>query len=75
METRPGIYRHYKGDLYRVLFTAHDSTNGKGPDIGKVVVYVSLSTGQINVRKEWEFHEWVLHPNEPRSIQRFEEQS
>lgn len=47
-------YRHYKGGLYRVLFIAHDSTNG--PDCGRsLVIYVSLSTGRINARTEEEF--------------------
>ncbi|WP_165938804.1 DUF1653 domain-containing protein [Parafrankia sp. BMG5.11] len=27
---RPGIYRHYKGQYYQVLFVAEDSTNGPG---------------------------------------------
>ena len=54
----PGIYRHYKGGLYRVLFTAHDSTNG--PREGStVVVYVSLTTGRINVRAADQFVEPV----------------
>jgi hypothetical protein len=50
----PGIYRHYKGGLYRVLFEAHDSTNG--PHEGRsLVVYVSLTTGRINVRASDQF--------------------
>jgi hypothetical protein len=47
------IYRHYKGDLYRVLFGAMESTN----DLPRrqVVVYVSLKTGEINCRSAEEF--------------------
>lgn len=56
---RAGIYKHYKGDLYRVLFMAHESTNGT-PLHGKFyVVYVSLKTGRVNVRWEHEFHSMV----------------
>lgn len=52
----PGVYRHYKGGRYRLLFLAHVSTNG--PDDGRiVVVYVSLTTGLIHVRDEVQFHE------------------
>ncbi len=54
--TSPGIYRHYKGGLYRVLFNATESTNG--PHNGReLVVYVSLAKGAIRVRAEDEFHE------------------
>jgi len=54
--TSPGIYRHHKGGLYRVLFTARQSTNG--PDVGlPLVVYVSLTKGTVHVRDEQEFHE------------------
>lgn len=52
--TNPGIYRHYKGGLYRVLFTAIMSTNDCA---GKLcVVYVSLTRGTIHVRDEKEFN-------------------
>lgn len=47
MEERvePGVYRHYRGGLYRVLFTAlhHESRRA-------MVVYVSMTHGSINVR-------------------------
>ena len=52
---RAGIYRHYKGHLYRVLFTAWESTNGRPRD--RVVVYASLERGTINVRTFEEFNE------------------
>lgn len=53
-----GIYRHYKGGLYRVLGTALVSTNG--PDTGdRVVVYISLTYGSMHVRDEDEFREQV----------------
>lgn len=53
--TVPGIYLHYKGGLYRVLFTAKMSSNGFARE--NLVVYVSLEKGSINVRHETEFHE------------------
>ena len=36
-EIKPGIYRHYKGGIVRVLFTANHSET-----LGKYVVYIAL---------------------------------
>lgn len=53
-----GIYRHYKGGLYSVLFVARDSTNG--PNEGKnVVVYMDHKHGYVHVRDEEQFKELV----------------
>jgi len=55
------MYRHYKGGLYRRLFNATESTNARvNPrrPLG-VVVYVSLTTGEIHVRDAEEFHGYV----------------
>jgi len=55
--TPPGLYRHYKGGLYRVLFTVQDSTNGR--DEAPMVCYVALEgdhAGNICVRDEAEFN-------------------
>jgi hypothetical protein len=52
------ICRHYKGGLYRVLFSATESTNARvdrDRPLG-VVVYVSLTTDEIHVRDAAEFH-------------------
>lgn len=54
MPVQPGIYKHYGGGRYRVLFEAHNSTNGPREGIS-MVVYVSLTTGRINVRDALEF--------------------
>lgn len=54
MPVQPGIYKHYGGGRYRVLFEAHDSTNGPREGLS-MVVYVSLTTGRINVRDALEF--------------------
>lgn len=49
-----GIYRHFRGGLYTVLFEAVESTNG--PDEGKPkVIYVSHETGRISCRLTSEF--------------------
>lgn len=54
---RPGIYRHWKGNLYRALFLAQDSTNRPTKKMtlrldtvfesteAPVVIYVSLDPG------------------------------
>ncbi len=63
--TSPGLYRHYKGGLYRVLFVAQDSTNDSDGESTQepVVVYISLTgpkAGTICVRTEDQFSESVL---------------
>lgn len=59
MITKLGVYRHYKGTHYRVLFTSLDSTNG--PDEGRTLVsYISLATGIIYTRAEEDFHTTAL---------------
>ena len=70
----PGLFQHYKGSFYRVLFIAKDSNNS-GND-GNVVVYVSLSEpGRISVRSEAEFDEDVEYELEgstaPLTTKRF----
>jgi hypothetical protein len=55
----PGLFQHYKGAYYRVLFVAKDSNNGPNND-RNVVVYVSLSAlGRVSTRYEDEFDEDV----------------
>ncbi len=56
-----GTYRHHLGGLYTVICCAVDSTNSR---VGvPVVVYVSLSTGQVRVRDQSEFTEIVEWPD------------
>ncbi len=56
--TKPGVWQHFKGGLYRVLGNARLSTNG--PDCGaSMVIYVSLAKGTVHVRAELEFHQRV----------------
>lgn len=57
----PGLYKHYKGGLYRVLFTAWESTNEREREL--LIVYVSLEKGMINVRRKEEFDETVEQPD------------
>jgi hypothetical protein len=54
----PGLFNHYKGAYYRVLFIAKNSNNSGNDE--NVVVYVSLSEpGRISVRDEAEFDETI----------------
>lgn len=43
---KPGLYRHYRGGLYRLLFVAE--THHHNGDLD--AVYVSLSTGKLVTR-------------------------
>jgi hypothetical protein len=64
LEVPPGIYQHYKGDKYRVLFVANDSSNSR--EGNKLVVYVSLKHGTLNCRDLDEFTEVVDWPDGSR---------
>lgn len=83
-EVRPGIYRHYKGGLYTVLFVAEDHETR-----AKQVVYVCHEKGGVTVRPmrgtpddpdgwldEVNLNRGVLDyrgkPFEPKYAQRFE---
>lgn len=66
---KPGLYIHYRGDAYRALFIAWESTNAQPRE--PKVVYASLSEAEgygINVRslKEWnelvEWHDGKMRP-------------
>ena len=52
----PGVFRHFKGGRYRVLFTAKDSETQ-----ADVVVYLSLTNGVIWTRTTAMFTEVVEH--------------
>lgn len=54
----PGIWVHFKGGRYRVLFTAKDSETE-----ADVVVYVSLTKGGVWVRPVAMFTEVVPWPD------------
>lgn len=54
---KPGVYQHYKGGYYLVLFTADDSNNFADHELG--VVYISLDRGKANFRRLTEFLEEV----------------
>ena len=61
-----GIYRHFKGNLYEVLFTAKDCD-----DESEVVVYKALyGDGQIWVRSAAEFGETITRDG--KDYKRFE---
>ncbi len=61
-----GIYRHFKGNLYEVLFLARESD-----DESEVVVYKALyGDGQIWVRSAEEFAETVTRDG--KTFKRFE---
>ena len=69
--TRPGVYRHFRGDMYRVLFTARNTTSGV--DYAQhMVVYVSLYTGgTVSCREVLEFNDYVTTEGGEK-VKRFE---
>ena len=58
-----GIYEHYKGGRYTVLFTARVSTNGL-TEGERLVIYVSHTTGDVCARDLDEFTASVSVPME-----------
>jgi hypothetical protein len=63
---RQGVYRHYKGPRYIVLFVGQDSNNDRNRE--PTVVYMSLTephTGSIRTRRVSEFLESVLIGGKP----------
>lgn len=64
-----GLYRHYKGALYRVLMVVRDSTNAR--DGRRLVVYVSDAQHGAHARDEEEFHEAVCLPGFGGRVPRF----
>ncbi len=55
-------YRHFKGGLYTVLFTAEETTNKRKGNNGGVV-YVSHTYGKIKYRDIDEFIEEIEWPD------------
>ena len=59
MEIKPGIYRHFKGNLYRVIGIAAHSE-----DLSPMVVYQALyGEGGLWVRPAAMWDEWVKKDN------------
>jgi hypothetical protein len=58
----PGVYKHWKGNLYRVLFLIYDSTNSSTTPDELIVVYMALSgehAGELKGRKLTEFKQML----------------
>lgn len=65
MEIKTGLYRHFKGEFYRVRHIAtHSETNER------MVVYESVRGGKVWVRPLTMFNEKVDHGG--KEVQRFE---
>jgi hypothetical protein len=58
----PGLYEHYKGDLYLVIGEADDSTNGRHVPLVQVI-YFSLRKRTLHRRDSAQFSELVQWPN------------
>ncbi len=84
-EFKPGVYRHWKGGMYRALFLAQDSTNRRdtispireSSSQEPVVVYVSLSGDStyqwsIYARELWQWNEKVIGQGLGPMRQRFQ---
>ena len=62
-----GLYRHFKGDLYEVLYLAYDSTD----ENRRLVVYQSWSDYRVWVRPFDEFMSEVDHIKYPDVKQKY----
>lgn len=63
---KPGRYRHYRGGIYLVLFTAQDSETNK-----TVVVYMNEVHGTYYTRLLKEFCANVMEDSEEGGVPRF----
>ena len=64
-----GIYKHFKGHIYKVIGIAKDSE-----DLSEKVVYQNIETGELWLRSEKDFLSFVdknKYPN-VKQIYRFE---
>jgi len=50
----PGLYQHYKGGMYDLLHEAYDCESKE-----RLIVYKSLETGRVWVRKHSDFFSFV----------------
>lgn len=57
-----GVWRHYKGGLYRVICRARDANTGL-----PLVIYQDIGTGRIYARDESEWQD-LLRAGTPRFI-------
>jgi hypothetical protein len=64
------LYRHYKGENYRVLMVAEDSNNEGG--CGPIVVYISCdgNSGRVWYRRMSEFLATVGYDEVPIRLRR-----
>jgi len=56
-----GLFRHYKGDLYRVISAATESTNARNGQL--LVIYIGRPASGIRVRTLEEWQELVVWPD------------
>ena len=66
----PGLYRHYKGALYRVIGTVRDSTNGPGEG-REMVLYISDAEHGFHVRERSQFTEYVATDEVHEGVRQF----
>ena len=64
------IYRHFKGNYYKVEDFAYNATNDN-PGNKKLVIYRSLGDNKLYVRDLKEFSSEVDHKKYPDAKQRF----
>lgn len=63
---KPGRYKHYRGGIYIVLFTAAHSDDGK-----PYVVYMNEKHGTYYIRPLKEFTSNVMEDSEDGGVPRF----
>lgn len=69
--TKPGVYRHYKGNFYRVSISTVQQAYGVDRKPIAMTVYTGIACGKTYVRPEAEFHEAVC-PDDRNLVSRFE---
>ena len=65
------MYRHFKGNVYKVLYIAYDAENDINGQMEKMVVYKSNHDGKILVRSYNNFIEKVDKQKYPNATQEY----
>ena len=70
MTIEPGIYKHYKGNLYEVMFMAHHSETTEEMVVYKALYNTEFGNNSVWVRPSIMFEETVTIDG--KTIKRFE---
>lgn len=66
-----GIYRHFKGHMYKVLCIGYDVDSPRNQELRKLVIYQNIESNEIWVRDYLEFLSKVDKQKYPTVLQEY----